>query len=230
MCSSRILGFLRGKCIVASKVADYRNMWCRKIYSSICQSFWSARVKTPQVNKWCCYGVFQNKAQTCPFWSNSGGLDLLQQWLLIQEPRYCHRLSANFRERLHMEFAVWIQQTYLLRGNTAHPKAARLQSISAPGCTEWYCLSKQVDLGQGGMILNCDWGGLGWILGGIFSPRGWWRTEQVAQGGCGCPIPGGIQGQAGCGSGQPGLLVGDPTHSRGLKLDDHCGPFQRRPF
>jgi len=40
----------------------------------------------------------------------------------------------------------------------------------------------------------------------------------------GCPIPGGIQGQAGCGSGQPGLLVGNPAHSRGLKLDDHCGP------
>ena len=54
--------------------------------------------------------------------------------------------------------------------------------------------------------------------------------EQVAQGGCGCPIPGGIQGQAGCGSGQPGLLVGDPAHSRGLELDDHCGPFQPRPF
>jgi len=54
--------------------------------------------------------------------------------------------------------------------------------------------------------------------------------EQVAQGGCGCPIPGGIQGQAGCGSGQPGLVVGDPAHSRGLELDDHCGPFQPRPF
>ena len=54
--------------------------------------------------------------------------------------------------------------------------------------------------------------------------------EQVAQGGCGCPIPGGIQGQAGCGSGQPGLLVGDPVHSRGLELDGHCGPFQPRPF
>ena len=41
------------------------------------------------------------------------------------------------------------------------------------------------------------------------------------QGGCGCPIPGGIQGQAGCGSGQPGLVVGDPAHSRGgLELDD----------
>jgi len=38
--------------------------------------------------------------------------------------------------------------------------------------------------------------------------------EQVVQGGCGCPIPGGIQGQAGCGSGQPGLVVGDPAHSR----------------
>jgi len=41
--------------------------------------------------------------------------------------------------------------------------------------------------------------------------------EQVAQGGCGCPIPGGIQGQAGCGSGQSGLGVGDPAHSRGVE-------------
>ena len=37
--------------------------------------------------------------------------------------------------------------------------------------------------------------------------------------------------QAGCGSGQPGLVVGNLAHSRwGLKLDDHCGPFQPRPF
>jgi len=78
-------------------------------------------------------------------------------------------------------------------------------------------------------VLNWDRGGLGWIWGGSFSPRGWWRTEQVAQGGCGCPIPAGIQGQAGCGSGQPGLLVGDPAHSRGLELDEHCGPLQPRP-
>ena len=41
--------------------------------------------------------------------------------------------------------------------------------------------------------------------------------EQVAQGGCGCPIPGGIQGQAGCGSGQPDLVVGDPAHGRGVE-------------
>jgi len=42
-------------------------------------------------------------------------------------------------------------------------------------------------------------------------------TAYVAQGGCGCPIPGGIQGQAGCGSGKPGLLVGDPADSRGVE-------------
>jgi len=28
---------------------------------------------------------------------------------------------------------------------------------------------------------------------------------------------GGIQGQAGCGSGQPGLVIGDPAHSRGVE-------------
>ena len=39
-------------------------------------------------------------------------------------------------------------------------------------------------------------------------------VAQVAQGGCGCPIPAGIQGQAGCGSGQPGLQVGD-LHTAG---------------
>jgi len=30
-------------------------------------------------------------------------------------------------------------------------------------------------------------------------------------------IPGGIQGQAGCGSGQPGLVDGDPAHSRRIE-------------
>ena len=31
------------------------------------------------------------------------------------------------------------------------------------------------------------------------------------------PSLGGIQGQTGCGSGQPGLVVGDPAHSRGVE-------------
>ena len=38
--------------------------------------------------------------------------------------------------------------------------------------------------------------------------------EQVAQGGCGCPIPEGIQGEGRSGSRQPGLVVGNPPHSR----------------
>ena len=45
----------------------------------------------------------------------------------------------------------------------------------------------------------------------VFHTEGGDALEQVAQGGCGCPIPGGIQGQPGCGSGQPGLVVGNPA-------------------
>ena len=51
----------------------------------------------------------------------------------------------------------------------------------------------------------------------FFHTKNGGALEQVAQGGCGCPIPGGIQSQAGCGSGQPGLVVGDPAHSRGVE-------------
>jgi len=43
-------------------------------------------------------------------------------------------------------------------------------------------------------------------------------------------MPGVVHDQAGYGSGQPGLVVGDPVHSRGLEPDDDCGPFQPRPF
>ena len=51
----------------------------------------------------------------------------------------------------------------------------------------------------------------------FFHTEGGHTLEQVAQGGCGCPIPGGIQGQAGCGSQQPGLVVGNPAHSSGIE-------------
>ena len=33
--------------------------------------------------------------------------------------------------------------------------------------------------------------------------------ERAAQRGCGCPIPGGVQGQTGWGPGQPGLVNGE---------------------
>ena len=41
--------------------------------------------------------------------------------------------------------------------------------------------------------------------------------EQVAQGGFGCTVTEDIQGQAGCSSGQPGLVVDDPAYSRGVE-------------
>ena len=43
---------------------------------------------------------------------------------------------------------------------------------------------------------------------------------RAAQRGCGCPIPGGVQGQVGWGPGQPGLVpdleVGGPACCRGF--------------
>ena len=62
----------------------------------------------------------------------------------------------------------------------------------------------------------------------MFYSKGGEALAQVAWRGSGCPVLGDSQGRAGCGSGQPGLVVGDPAHSRGLKLNDHCGPFQPR--
>ena len=50
-----------------------------------------------------------------------------------------------------------------------------------------------------------------------FFTEGGDTLEQVAQGGCGCPIPGGIQGQAGCGSGQPVLVTDDPARSTAIE-------------
>ena len=48
--------------------------------------------------------------------------------------------------------------------------------------------------------------------------------EQTAQGGCGCPISGGVQGQIGWGTGQPGLVlngeVGGPAVVERLEMCD----------
>jgi len=71
-------------------------------------------------------------------------------------------------------------------------------------------------IGQGGMVLKWD-GRFRLDVRKKFFTEGGDALEQVAQGGCGCPIPGGIQGQAGCGCGQPGVVVGDPAHSRGVE-------------
>mgnify|MGYP001854840137 CR=1 FL=1 len=58
--------------------------------------------------------------------------------------------------------------------------------------------------------------------------------EQAAPRGCGCSFPGGVQGQVGCGPGQPALVlnveVGGPAYGRGLELHDPWGPFQPKPL
>ena len=54
--------------------------------------------------------------------------------------------------------------------------------------------------------------------------------EQVAQQGCGCPLPDGVQGQAGWGFEQPGLEGSVHTYSRGLELGDLKGSPQPKPF
>ena len=67
------------------------------------------------------------------------------------------------------------------------------------------------------MVFNWDWEVQVRYQEEVFHTEGGDTLEQVAQGGCGCTILGGIQGQAGCGSGQPGLVVGAPAHSRGVE-------------
>lgn len=62
------------------------------------------------------------------------------------------------------------------------------------------------------------------------SPTGWWHTEQVAQGGCECSIPGGIQCQAGWGPAQTDLVSNNPAHGRRVELVDLQGAFQPKPF
>ena len=54
----------------------------------------------------------------------------------------------------------------------------------------------------------------------FFYDEGGETLEQVAQGGCTCPITGNIQGQAGRGSEQPDLVEDVPAHCRGVGLDD----------
>ena len=67
--------------------------------------------------------------------------------------------------------------------------------------------------GCSGLEYSSMWG----MIWDMRNSEGGDTLEQVAQGGCGCPVPGGIQGQAGCGSGQHGLVVGDAVHSRGVE-------------
>lgn len=55
--------------------------------------------------------------------------------------------------------------------------------------------------------------------------------EQAAQGNCGCPILGIVQGQTGWCFEHPGLVGSVPAPGVvGVELDDLTGPFQPRRF
>ena len=56
---------------------------------------------------------------------------------------------------------------------------------------------------------------------GMFFTESGEVLEQAAQRGCGCPVPGGVQGQVGWGPGQPGLVngeVGGPARQGGWRF------------
>ena len=63
-----------------------------------------------------------------------------------------------------------------------------------------------------------------------FHTEGGDTLEQVAQGGCGCPIPGGIQARLDVALGSLLWWLVTLHIAGGLKLNDHCGLFQPRPF
>jgi len=63
-----------------------------------------------------------------------------------------------------------------------------------------------------------------------FHTEGGDTLEQVAQGGCGCPISGGIQSRLDVALGSLVWWLATLHIAGQLKLDDHYGPFQPWPF
>jgi len=69
-----------------------------------------------------------------------------------------------------------------------------------------YAVWGSVVMGQRVMALNQRRDNLDYILGGNSLLRGRWGAGTAAQRSCGCPIPGGAQGQVGWDPGQPDLV------------------------
>jgi len=86
-------------------------------------------------------------------------------------------------------------------------------------CWRAFWGNRSVELEQLSSSTLVPWSGVGWSLS---TPKSlaWSLTTSFSLNWgffCGCPIPGGIQGQAGCSSGQPDLVVGNPAHGRGVE-------------
>jgi len=63
----------------------------------------------------------------------------------------------------------------------------------------------------------------------FFHPKGGDTLEQVAQGGCGCPILDAFKARLDVALGSLVQWLVTLHIAGGLKLDNHCGPFQTRP-
>ena len=126
--------------------------------------------------------------------------------------QYCIQACGS-QHKKDVELLEWVQRgtKKMLTGMKHHSYEERLKEL---GLFAWANSDRTrgngFKLRQGRFRLD--------IRRKFFTQRvGGDTLEQVAQGGCGCPIPGGIQGQAGCDSGQPGLVIGDPAHGRGVE-------------
>ena len=76
-----------------------------------------------------------------------------------------------------------------------------------------------MDRNDVGLALNASRNGAPTTsLGGLFQCLT--TLAQAAQRSCGCPIPGGAQGQVAWGPEQPELIAGSPVHSKGLGFND----------
>jgi len=156
-----------------------------------------------------------------PFIHPSYLLNVVDNEELIKSSEACRDL-VNEAKRYHMlpharqEMQTPRTRPRLSAGKTKLPSAAPACTWAQPGHAQGW----GTDLGSFPLLPFQH--ELGKMLSSVCNSalfehvEGSDALEQVAQGGCGCPIPGGIQGQAGCGSGQPGLVVGDPAHSRGV--------------
>ena len=77
--------------------------------------------------------------------------------------------------------------------------------------------SATIKLSQESISLHMCHGAHGAYLWNVWKAD---RRSHVVQRSCGCPIPGGIQGQDGWGPGQPDLVGGKQTVAGGLELDE----------
>ena len=86
-------------------------------------------------------------------------------------------------------------------------------------------------IGQGGLVLNWDGGGLGWILGRSCSTQRvvthWNRLPREA---VDAPSLEAFKARLDVALGSLVWWLATLHTAGGLKLDGHCGPFQPRPF